>query len=178
MAKTPAVAGIAVHELGLQQSASSFLSTYTAASVTDRVLTITASAPSGNQAVLRANAVASAFLKFRADELQAQQNLVLAVARPADQPGQATCQLDRRADQPAIKPAHFTHAAVANQRTAGGTNQCDRHAGQPSASRHRQPDDHPAGHDGGIEEQRDPERRPASSLAAEAPGHVTLPSDS
>ena len=77
MAETRPVAGLAVHELGLQQSVSSFLSTYTVTSITDRLLTVTASAPSANQAVLRANAVASAFLKFRADELQAQQNLVL-----------------------------------------------------------------------------------------------------
>ena len=53
MAETSAVAGLAVQKLGLQQSVSSFLSTYTAASVTDRLLTITASAPSANQAVLR-----------------------------------------------------------------------------------------------------------------------------
>ncbi len=77
MAKTAPVAGLAVHELGLQQSASSFLSTYTVTSVTERLLTITASAPSGNQAVLIANAVAQAFLTFRADEMQAQENLVL-----------------------------------------------------------------------------------------------------
>ena len=77
MAETRAVAGLAVQELGLQQSVSSFLSTYIVTPITDRLLTITASAPSANQAVLRANAVASAFLKFRADELQGQQNLVL-----------------------------------------------------------------------------------------------------
>ena len=77
IAGTRAVAGLAMHELGLHQSVSSFLTTYTATSVTDRLLTITASAPSGNQAVLRANAVASAFLKFRADELQGEQNQVL-----------------------------------------------------------------------------------------------------
>ena len=77
MAETRSVAGLAVHGLGLQQSVSSFLSTYTATSITDRLLTVTASAPSANQAVLWASAVGSAFLKFRADELQAKQNLVL-----------------------------------------------------------------------------------------------------
>ena len=77
IAKTSAVAGLAVQKLGLQESASSFLYTYTAASVTDRLLTITASAPSPNQAVLYASAVGNAFLKFRADQLQAQNNLVL-----------------------------------------------------------------------------------------------------
>jgi capsular polysaccharide biosynthesis protein len=77
IAKTLAVAGLAVQELGLQQSPSSFLSTYTVTPVTDRVLNITASAPSASQAVLQANAIASAFLKFRADGMQTQQNLVV-----------------------------------------------------------------------------------------------------
>jgi capsular polysaccharide biosynthesis protein len=77
IAKTSSVAGRAVQKLGLQESASSFLNTYTAVSVTDRLLTITASAPSANQAVLYAGAVGNAFLKFRADEVHAQNNLVL-----------------------------------------------------------------------------------------------------
>ena len=77
MAATRAVAGLAVQELGLQESASNFLSTYSALSVTDRLMTVTASAPSSNLAVVRANAVAKAFLTFRANELQGQQNLVV-----------------------------------------------------------------------------------------------------
>jgi capsular polysaccharide biosynthesis protein len=77
IAQTSAVAVLAMHELRVQQSISSFLGTYTATSVTDRVLTITAIAPSANQAVLRATAVSNAFLQFRADELHTQQNLVL-----------------------------------------------------------------------------------------------------
>ena len=62
---------------GYRKAPASFLNTYTAASVIDRLLTITASAPSPNQAVLYASAVGNAFLKFRADELQEQNNLVL-----------------------------------------------------------------------------------------------------
>jgi capsular polysaccharide biosynthesis protein len=77
MAETRAVAGLAVQELGLQQDASSFLSTYLATSVTDRVLNVTASAPSASQAMLRAGAVARAFLTFRASEQQGLLNLVL-----------------------------------------------------------------------------------------------------
>ena len=76
IAETPSVAGLAMHDLRLQESVSSFLTTYTATSVTDRLLTVTASAPSGNQAVLRANAVAGAFLKFRANEMQSELNQV------------------------------------------------------------------------------------------------------
>ena len=71
------MAELAVQKLGLQESASKFLNTYTAASVIDRLLTITASAPSPNQAVLYASAVGNAFLKFRADQQQGQNNLVL-----------------------------------------------------------------------------------------------------
>ena len=77
MGETRAVAGLALQKLGLQESASSFLSTYSVASITDRVLNVTASAPSASEAVLRANAVANAFLAFRARELQDQVNLEL-----------------------------------------------------------------------------------------------------
>ena len=51
MAQSRAVAGLAVHKLGLRQSAGSFLATYTVTAVTERVLVITASAPSSDQAV-------------------------------------------------------------------------------------------------------------------------------
>jgi capsular polysaccharide biosynthesis protein len=77
LAETSAVAELAVQKLGLQESASKFLKTYTAASAIDRLLTITASAPSPNQAVLYASAIGNAFLKFRADQLHAQNNLAL-----------------------------------------------------------------------------------------------------
>ena len=107
MAETRAVAGLAVQELGLQQSASSFLSTYTATSVTDRLLTVTASAPSSNQAVLRASAVASAFLKFRADELQGQQNLVLeSLNQQINQAKQRIDSIDAQISQLQASPLH------------------------------------------------------------------------
>ena len=71
------VAGLAVHQLGLNQSVDSFLATYSAAVVSNRVLQITANAPSSAAAVSQANAVAAAFLRFRARELDTQLNLVL-----------------------------------------------------------------------------------------------------
>jgi capsular polysaccharide biosynthesis protein len=67
-----------VQTLGLRQSVDSFLGTYTATVVTDRILRVTVTAPSSDQAVSRADAVASAFLTFRADQLQTQQNLQFA----------------------------------------------------------------------------------------------------
>ena len=78
MAETSSVATLAMHKLGLSQTISSFLNTYSVASTTSRVLTITASGPSANQAQLRASAVASAFLAFRAKELTAQHSLMVA----------------------------------------------------------------------------------------------------
>jgi capsular polysaccharide biosynthesis protein len=78
MAQSRGVAGQAVQTLGLRQSVDSFLGTYTATVVTDRILRVTVTAPSSDQAVSRADAVASAFLTFRADQLQTQQNLQFA----------------------------------------------------------------------------------------------------
>jgi len=78
IAGTRAVAGLALRRLGLHQTVTKFQSTYTATSVTPRVLTVTASAPSASSAVQNVNAVASAFLSFRAGEIQDEQNLVLA----------------------------------------------------------------------------------------------------
>jgi capsular polysaccharide biosynthesis protein len=86
MAETRTVAGLAVRELGLRQSAASFASTYVVAALTERVVVITAKARTSEQAVLNATAVASAFLKFRTEEMQTQQNLVLAALnRQVDQ---------------------------------------------------------------------------------------------
>jgi capsular polysaccharide biosynthesis protein len=77
IAQSRAVAELAMHKLGLRQSVSSFLAAYTVTSVSNRVLLITTSAPSSNAAVSRANAVAAAFLRFRAGQLKAAQNLVV-----------------------------------------------------------------------------------------------------
>jgi capsular polysaccharide biosynthesis protein len=75
VAQSRGVAGIALQKLKSQESIDSFQSTYKAAVVTDRVLRITVSAPSSSEAVGRANAIAAAFLAFRADQLRAQQSL-------------------------------------------------------------------------------------------------------
>jgi capsular polysaccharide biosynthesis protein len=77
IAQSRTVAELALHKLGLQQSVDSFLKSYTATEVTDRVLLITVSAPSNNGAVSRATALATEFLAYRASQLEAQQNLVI-----------------------------------------------------------------------------------------------------
>jgi capsular polysaccharide biosynthesis protein len=75
MAESRGVAELALHKLQLQQTVDSLLSTYKATVLTDQFLRITASAPSSEQAVTRANAIAAAFLAFRADQLRKQQDL-------------------------------------------------------------------------------------------------------
>lgn len=78
IAETRSVAALAMHKLGLHGDPGGFLSNYTVTTVGDRILLITFSAPSDTQALSGASAVATAFLNFRADELQRAQALVLA----------------------------------------------------------------------------------------------------
>jgi capsular polysaccharide biosynthesis protein len=89
-----------MHKLGLSQTISSFLNTYSVSSTTSRVLTITASGRSSNQAQLRASAVASAFLTFRGDELRAQHNLAVAsINQQINQARQRVSSLDTQIGQ-------------------------------------------------------------------------------
>jgi capsular polysaccharide biosynthesis protein len=78
IAQSRPVAEAALNNLGLQRSISvtSFIGSYTATVVTDKVLLITVNASSSNDAVKRAGALAAAFLRYRADQLEAQQKLV------------------------------------------------------------------------------------------------------
>lgn len=73
IAQSRTVAGIALHQLGLQESVSDFVASYTATVLTDQALLITVTAPAGDDAVNRAKAVAAAFLQYRTSQLQAQQ---------------------------------------------------------------------------------------------------------
>lgn len=113
MAETSSVATLAMRKLGLQQSTSTFLKTYSISGVTTRVLTITASGPSPNQAQSRASAVASAFLTFRADELGAQQNLAVAsLNQQVDQAKHRVDSLDTQIGQLSgqpVSPAQQSH---------------------------------------------------------------------
>jgi len=86
IAQSRAVAGLAVRKLHLPQSVSSFQGSYTATPVTDRVLLITVNAPSGNEAVTWANAVAKEFLQYRARQLNAaQQQMFIALGQQVNQ---------------------------------------------------------------------------------------------
>jgi len=77
LAQSRPVAELAVQQLGLQQSVTKFMTTYTATPATDRVLVITAKANSSAEAIARARAVATEFLRFRANLAETTQNLVL-----------------------------------------------------------------------------------------------------
>jgi len=106
MAQTRTVAVRALHRLGLQEDAGSFLASYSAIPITERVVRITASAPSSQQAVQRANAVAAAFLAFRAGDLQAQQKLVLAsLNQQVSQAQQQLSSLDSQISQLKSQPS-------------------------------------------------------------------------
>ena len=78
LAHSDTVASQALHQLGLKQPVSSFLSTVTVNNLTSRVLQIKVSAKSPSAAADRAKAVAAAFLSVRATELQNQQKLTQA----------------------------------------------------------------------------------------------------
>jgi capsular polysaccharide biosynthesis protein len=73
LAQSTAVAAGVVHQLGLKQTPSSFLGTYTVTVITNQALMLTAEAPNSSEAVQRASAIATGFLKFRAQYAQTQQ---------------------------------------------------------------------------------------------------------
>jgi len=81
-----AVAGLVVRKLGLPQGVNSFLGSYTATALTDKVLQITVNAPSGDEATTQARTLATEFLQYRAQQLEkAQQQTFLALDQQVNQ---------------------------------------------------------------------------------------------
>jgi len=78
LAQRADVAAGALSRLGLAEPASSFMRTYSVTFASDRLLVITANAPSVATAMRWARALADAFLQARALELRTQQNLGIA----------------------------------------------------------------------------------------------------
>jgi len=116
IAQSLPVAELAVHKLGLQQSASSFLGSYAATPVTDRALEIVVSAPSSNEAVSWASVLATEFLDYRAAQLKAQQNQLFRsldqqVSQARQHVGAITAQIQRLSAQ------HAPPAELSNLRT-------------------------------------------------------------
>jgi capsular polysaccharide biosynthesis protein len=115
VAQSRTVAGLAMHKLGLRQSVSLFLGTYTVTVVTDRVLLITVSAPSSNEAVSRASALATEFLRFRADQLEAGQKLLLSsLNQQINQAKQHIKAITARISQLSTQPASPAQQAKLN----------------------------------------------------------------
>ncbi len=103
-AQSRAVAGMVVRRLGLPESTDAFLKSYAVTTVTDRVLLFTVSAPSASQAVRRARTLAAAFLQYRASQLRATEQSVLAslgreVTQAQHQVTSATTQLSQATAQ-------------------------------------------------------------------------------
>ena len=121
IAASRTVGETAMRKLGVHESVSSFVSATTVAVVTTRVLQITVSAPTSDEAVSRANAVAAAFLQVRASQLETTQKLLLqtlqnqlsrdqktvaAINSQINQlePGASSSDLAAASDQPASSP--------------------------------------------------------------------------
>lgn len=112
IAQSRGVATIARQELGLHQSVDSLLASYETTVLTDRVLRITVNAPSTSQAVRRANAITSAFLAFRADQLRAQQRLQFAsLDNVLTRSQQRLDSIDARIQQVTAQPASDSRQA-------------------------------------------------------------------
>ena len=78
IAESRAVASLAVRSLKLQEPAVAFLKDFTIVAPTDRILIITAKAPTSGAAVREADAMAKAFLAFQGNLLKTQDQMVTA----------------------------------------------------------------------------------------------------
>ena len=73
LAQSTPVAASVISQLGLRQTPTSLIGSYTVTQVSDQVLTITVGAPTTDAAVQRASALGAQFLKFRAQYTRIQQ---------------------------------------------------------------------------------------------------------
>ncbi len=106
------VAGDALRKLGLQQSAASFTADYSATPVTDRVLSITVKATSSDAAVKEANAVATAFLTFQKNLLDAQgQSINASLQQEVTQAQQQLDSLNKSISQLTAQPRSSAQSA-------------------------------------------------------------------
>ena len=77
LAESRPVAALALQKLGLNESVTTLLNSYTATSVTNRVIQFTLTATSSAEAARAANDVTTAFLQFRAEQLRTYQSLLI-----------------------------------------------------------------------------------------------------
>ena len=117
------MAASVIQQLGLQQTPTSFAGTYTITAVTDQVLKITVSAPTSDEAVQRASAVAAQFLKFRAqyEETQQQQTeaqLNQQISQAQQHLDSITTQISQVSSQPSSTAQEAQLSTLKAQRTA------------------------------------------------------------
>jgi capsular polysaccharide biosynthesis protein len=122
----PVAAGV-ISQLGLQETPATFVGTYTVTDTTDQVLTITVSAPTSNEAVQRASAVATQFLKFRAQYAQTQQQETNAqlnqqVVQAQQQLDSINSQISQISAQPGAPGQQAELTKLKAQRTAASNN--------------------------------------------------------
>ena len=127
LAQSRSVAELAVSKLGPSEQVDTLMKDTTVASKTTRVMVITASAPSSSEAVNRARALAAAFLEFRANQLQSQQQSVLAgLNQQISQAQQRVTQLGKQVSQVSAEPAsperNARLASLQDQHTQAETN--------------------------------------------------------
>ncbi len=77
LAESRPVAALALQKLRLNESVGALLNSYTATSVTDRVIQFSLTATSSAEAARAANDVTTAFLQFRAEQLRTYQSLLI-----------------------------------------------------------------------------------------------------
>ena len=122
IADSRTVAELAISQLGLRESANSFLASYTVTATTDRVILITVNAPSSSDAVNRANALATQYLKFRAQLVQTEQNLMISsLNQQIDQAKQNLSSIDTKISHVSAQPSSSAQqsqlADLAKQKT-------------------------------------------------------------
>lgn len=126
VASSRPVAALTMRTLGLHQSVSSFLTTYTVTMVTQRVLLITVSAQSDGAAVDRANAVAAEFLRFRANQLESGQKLLISslglqVSSARNQISSLSKQISQLSAQPASASRNAMLTSLRTRRSRAST---------------------------------------------------------
>ncbi len=117
IAESRSVAELAMGKLGLQESVGSFQKATTVTIVTDRVLQFTISAPTSAEAVSRANAVAAAFLQFRASQMEAAQNLLVnSLEQQVAQAKQTVASINSQISQVSAQPSSAQASELKNLR--------------------------------------------------------------
>lgn len=120
IAESHAVAKLAMDKLGIHQSLGSFASSYSVAVITERVLVITASAPSASGAVSRASAIATEFLQFKAQQEETAQNVTvntmeLQLSQARQNAASLSSQISRLEDEPKTPAQQAKLASLKNQ---------------------------------------------------------------